>query len=511
MNSKTQVVIIGAGPTGLSMAVQLLRYKIDFIILEKNQKTTPFSKAVVVQARTLEIFQELGLAKKAINQGQIATGLNLFNKGKQKAKVNLSGLGKGLSPFPFALSLEQSKTEKLLVDYLLENQKEILWQSEFSHFTQNEDGVTVFYTDRLGKEQKIEAEYLVGCDGASSEIRHQMGLSFEGDTAPKIFYVADVKLKSTVINTDELFMFMIEKGFILFFPMEGKGHFRVVGILSEAEDVAENFKFSDIENEVIQKVLVPLQFEEIVWFSHYKVHTRKADSFEKGRCYLAGDAAHIHTPAGGQGMNTGIQDAYNLAWKIAFVIRGQVSSEVLKTYSIERIENAKHLLKSTDRLFDLMSGKNAFWNFVRLHIFTKIIGLVSKSATINKWFFPLISQTGISYSENYLIIKSSVGKAKAGIRMPFFTFFDGKSIFEYIANPTFKVLSFGNKNAATIPIFNNLKIKIETHVFSEIPTSIFGTEKDFYILLRPDNHISFIGKDLNKCKEMLQKISLHTE
>lgn len=504
---KTQVIIVGAGPTGLSMAAQLLRYNIDFIIIEKNEKTTSFSKALVVQARTLEIFQELGIAEKAINEGQVTTAMNFFYKGKQKAVINIAGLGNELSPFPYGLSLEQSKTEKLLVDYLSANRKEIQWESEFIHFEQNENGVTGYYKDSIGQEQKIEAEYLIGCDGAGSLVRHQMGLLFEGDTVPRIFYVADVKLKSAVINKNELYMFMIKKGFILFFPMEGKGHYRIVGILPEGINADDEIKVEDIKNYIKQQIISPVEFEEVLWFSNYKVHSRKANSFEKGRCYIAGDAAHIHSPAGGQGMNTGIQDAYNLSWKIAYTIRRQVNSEVLKTYNIERSENAKHLLRTTDRMFDFMSGENAFWNFIRLNFFPLIIGLVAKSTFIKKKIFPLISQTGITYSGNYLTTESSIVKVKAGVRMPYFVFSDGKQIFDFLIEPTFKILFFGNDDGNNYKPFSDVKIKTATYAFKEIPSPLFGMETNFYILLRPDNHISYIGKDANKCGDMLNKIS----
>jgi 2-polyprenyl-6-methoxyphenol hydroxylase-like FAD-dependent oxidoreductase len=507
MDKQTQVVIVGAGPTGLSMAAQLLRYDIDFLIIEKNEKTTHLSKALVVQARTLEIFQELGLAEKAINEGQITTALNLFYKGKQRAAINIAGLGEGLSPFPYALSLEQSKTEKLLVDHLSANGKKIQWKAEFTHFEQNENGVTVYYKDSAGQEQIIKATYLIGCDGAGSLIRHQLGLSFEGDTVPKIFYVADVKLNSSVINKNELIMFMIKKGFILFFPMEGKGHYRIVGILPETENIDEGFKFNDIENFIKEQINVPVDFEEVRWFSSYKVHSRKANSFENGRCYIAGDAAHIHTPAGGQGMNTGIQDAYNLAWKIAYTIRGEVNTNVLKTYGIERMENAKHLLQTTDRMFDIMAGTNAFWNFIRLSFFPRIIGLVIKNPTVKKRIFPLISQTGISYPHSYLTAESSIGKIKAGMRMPYFIFSDGKQIFDYLAEPAFKILFFGDSDTNSSQQLNGVKIKTVAYAFKEIPAFLFGTGTSFYILLRPDNHISYIGKDLNKCREVLNKIS----
>ncbi|HEY9343248.1 MAG TPA: FAD-dependent monooxygenase, partial [Hanamia sp.] len=492
--------------TGLSMAAQLLRYHIDFIIIEKNEKTTPFSKAVVIQARTLEIFNEIGLAEKAINEGRLTTAMNVFYKGKRKAGFNLAGLGNGLSHFPFALSLEQSKTEKLLVDYLSEKGKTVLWKSEFLRFEQNKTGVIVYYKDANGQEQIIESAYLVGCDGASSGVRHQMGLSFEGDTVPKIFYVTDVKLNSPVINKDELFIFLIKKGFVLFFPMEGNGHFRVIGILPDKKEEDETFTFEEIEEPIKEQLAIPVAFDEVRWFSTYKVHSRKANSFRNGRCFIAGDAAHIHTPAGGQGMNTGIQDAYNLAWKLAYVINFKTNELVLESYNTERMENAKHLLRTTDRMFDAMTGSNVFWDFFRLKIFPLVISFVSKNSIINKWVYPLISQTGIAYPNSALTIKSKTGKVKAGDRMPYFVFSNGKEIFDYLREPLFKILFFGTYGNNQFEELRNLKFKIATFSFNEIPKKLFGTSHDFYILLRPDNHISYIGKEIHNCDLFLEKI-----
>jgi 2-polyprenyl-6-methoxyphenol hydroxylase-like FAD-dependent oxidoreductase len=503
---RTQVVIIGAGPTGLSLAVQLLRYNVSFIIIEKNEATTPLSKAIVLQARTLEIFQEAGLAEEAIKRGRMTTAMNLFYKGNQKAWVEFSRLGIGLSPFPFALSLEQSKTEQLLVDFLEQHQKKIRWQSEFTRFDQDHKEVTVIYKDHTGKTSSIRAAYIVGCDGAGSPVRHQMDQSFEGSTEPKIFYVADVILTSPVINKDELFMFMISRGFVLFFPMEGQGHYRIVGILPDAKENDEEVKFEDIEASIKKQIVSPVNFEKLTWFSTYKVHSRKADAFQKGRCFIAGDAAHIHTPAGGQGMNTGIQDTYNLAWKLAMATRGQINEETLKTYDTERSENARHLLQTTDRMFDFMSGRNAFWNFIRLNFFSRIIGLISRNNVMRKRVFPLLSQTGITYSKNILTIESSIGNVKAGVRMPFFVFADGKQIFDLLTQPCFKLLFFttNQMKSASLP---DLKIRIISHTFTEIPAQIFGNERNFYILLRPDNHISYIGKEFKNCEELLKRIS----
>jgi 2-polyprenyl-6-methoxyphenol hydroxylase-like FAD-dependent oxidoreductase len=506
MNQKVQVVIVGAGPTGLSLAAQLLRYQINFIIIEKNEKTTPFSKALVIQARTLEIFKEIGLSEKAIAEGKITAAMNFFHNGRQMAAVRLGGLGEGLSPFPFALSFEQSKTEQLLVDYLAKEGMGIYWKSEFIRFEQTTEGVVVYYKNANQVEQTIEAEYIIGCDGPGSLVRHQMGSSFEGDTVPRTFYVADIELESPVINKDELFMFVIEKGFLLFFPMKGRGNYRIVGILPEKTEGDKQIQFSDIARDIKEQIRVPVDFGTLKWFSSYRVHSRKASSFMNSRCFIAGDAAHIHTPAGGQGMNTGIQDAYNVAWKLAYSIRYNVNPLVLESYNTERMENASHLLRTTDRMFDLMAGSSTFWNFVRMHVFPYIINLVSKSAGFKRFVFPLISQTGIAYPNSALTIKSRLGRVRAGDRMPHFVFSNGDGIFNCLEEPRFKLLFFGDNEKNAIKEIDPGKLQIAALSFNEIPQELFKSAKNFYILLRPDNHIAYIGKDINGCRILFHKI-----
>jgi 2-polyprenyl-6-methoxyphenol hydroxylase-like FAD-dependent oxidoreductase len=503
---KTQVVIVGAGPTGLSLAIQLMRYNIDFMILEKNKTTTPFSKALVVQARTLEILEEIDLAQKAIAGGQVAIALNAFENGKQKFQIDVNGLGEGVSQFPFALSLEQCKTEKLFVDYLTENGKMISWNSTFTHFNESENGITAYYRNENNNEIKIEADYIVGADGASSAIRHQENFTFEGDTATRIFYVSDVKINSSVICKNELYMFLIKKGFALFFPMQGEGHYRIVGILPDANENQTEFHFEELIPDLKKNVAVPLEFIERRWFSVYKVHSRKANNFRKGRCFIAGDAAHIHTPAGGQGMNTGIQDAYNLAWKMALTLQGKVSDMVLESYSIEREQNARNLLNTTDKMFDIMSGSNFFWDFLRLQVFPLIAGFVVKNKSFRKKIFPLLSQTGITYHNSPLIIKSSVANIHAGVRIPYFVFTNGKNIFEFLKDPWFKILFFGDDEKANFRNINNRSLVVTKIFFSEIPFSIFKAQKNFYILLRPDNHIAYIGNDINICNKYFLQI-----
>ena len=202
-------------------------------------------------------------------------------------------------------------------------------------------------------------------------------------------------------------------------------------------------------------------------------------------------------------MNTGIQDAYNLAWKLAYVLNGKASFSILKTYSDERMENAKHLLRTTDRLFDLLAGATWFMNFIRLKILPLIAQFIFKTKGITMRVFPFISQIGITYINSSLTIKSKVGKVKAGVRMPYFTFDDGRNVFDYLKEASFKALFFGEDFKLAFERLNELQIDFVKHSFTEIPTAVFKDENNFLILLRPDNHILYIGKDVNNCIPML--------
>jgi 2-polyprenyl-6-methoxyphenol hydroxylase-like FAD-dependent oxidoreductase len=505
MHSKTQVLIVGAGPTGLSLATQFIRQHVDFIIIDKNETTTTFSKALVVHARTMEIFNELGLADKAKARGARIHHLNMIRKGKQVAQVNISGLGEGLSEFPFVLSLEQSKTEKLLHDFLTENKKEVKWNSDFMNLVEREDSVLATYADKDGQTQTIEAQYLVGCDGAHSPVRHQLNLSFEGETESKLFYVADVLVDSTVITEKEFYFLLANETIVLFFGMEGEHHFRIIGMIPPEMQTGEEIKFGDIAETIKKEAGCELKFTDLRWFSTYKVSSRKANAFSSERCFICGDSAHIHTPAGGQGMNTGIQDAYNLAWKMSMVLKNQAKDEILKTYSDERTENAAHLIKTTDRMFELMAGSNFFLDFFRQHIFPVIANELSEIAFAKKKLFPILSQIGIAYPHSPLTIESSVGNIHAGDRMPY-CIIENKSVFDFLKEPVYKILTFG-KAKIEKDFSSRTKIPYELHSFEKIPEQISSRTAACYILLRPDNHISYIGSDLSMCYKYLDKIS----
>ena len=498
----TDVIIVGAGPTGLSLACQLVRFGIDFVVIEKNEAITPFSKALGVHARTLEIYEQLGLAQQALERGQIAGKVRLLEGGEIVGELDLSNIGEGMSPYPFMLVLEQSENERLLYEYLQNHGRDVSWQTELEHFSQNESGVSATVRDKDGTSRTIEAKYLVGCDGPRSPVRNLLGLSFEGSTFERIFYVADVYIDWR-FSHDALHGCLTRNAVVAFFPMPGDKRWRIVGAFPEefSKDEGE-ILYEEIEARIKEEAQLDLDITRVDWFSTYKVHTRHVEKFSSGRCFLAGDSAHIHTPAGGQGMNTGIQDAYNLGWKLALAIKGFAGEQLLETYNEERLPNAKRLLITTDRMFNIAAGTDWFLNLIRTTVFPPMAKFILSLDVVKKRFFPLLSQIGITYRAQSLSDHDGDHKfeIEAGDRMPYFLV-DGKSVYEKLAAPKFHLLTFsdGERNyeqsfPAELKEFADL---IDFHVIPLYPhvAEIFGSEKAFSVFLRPDNYIGYISGD----------------
>src|SRR5499427_95483 len=393
----TDVLIIGAGPTGLSLAGQLLRYGIDFIIVEKNEGITPYSKAIGVHARTLEIFDQIGLAQEAMARGTISGTARLIIDGEIRGELRFSDVGKGMSPFPFVLMLEQSKTERLLYQYLQSHQKDVLWKTGLETFKQGSDGVEAQVRTSDEETQTVSAKYIFGCDGPKSLVRQALGLQFEGSTFERIFYVADAHV-DWQMSHEMLHVCFSPDSFVVFFPLKGEKRYRIVGVFPEEFNKHESdILYEEIESRIQSETKLHLDIHDVELFSTYKVHTRHVNKFSSGRGFLAGDSAHVHTPAGAQGMNTGIQDGYNLAWKIALAIRGNADANLLDSYNEERLENAKHLLKTTDRFFGFAAGTDWLMNFFRLHVLPPLAKHLFSLDAVRKFAFPLVSQIGINY------------------------------------------------------------------------------------------------------------------
>jgi 2-polyprenyl-6-methoxyphenol hydroxylase-like FAD-dependent oxidoreductase len=497
---KTEVLIIGAGPTGLALACQFIRYGIDFIILDKKETTTPHSKAIGVQARTLEIYEQIDLAKPLIAKGAIAERAKLVVRSKVRGEAEFGELGKGLSPYPFVLIVEQGKHEKILHEQIKSNGREVLWQTELLSFTQDESGVKANVSKANGETEEIEAKFLVGCDGASSTVRHSLGLKFEGSTFERLFYVADVEINWS-FKHDGLYACLAKTTSTAFFPMPGETSYRIVGTFPEDHPrEVDEILYEEVETQIVKDTGIKLDITHVNWFSVYKVHTRHVNRFSQGRCFLAGDSAHIHTPAGAQGMNTGIQDGYNLAWKLWLVLQERANFGILETYNEERLENAKKLLKTTDQFFNIFASRDWFIAFLRTSIAPYIAGFALRTDAVKKFLFPRVSQIGINYRHSSLSQNGGGGlNVKAGDRMPYFLI-DGSSVYDRLRQPKFHLVVFSDATQKDLALLDSeLAHQYEELLdFNVIPLSppiveIFGTDKPFNVLLRPDNYIGFIS------------------
>ena len=499
--TNTDVIIIGAGPTGLSLACQLIRYGIDFVIVERNETITPFSKAIGVQARTLEIYDQIGLAQPAIERGTIAKRVRLIEGGEVRGEMHLSNFGKDLSQYPYILMLEQSKTEELLYEFIKRQNRDVLWSTELETLSQDDSGVTAEVKTPSGESQKIRGKFLVGCDGPSSLVRHDLGLTFGGSTFERLFYVADARVDWEFPH-DALHVCLARDVFVAFFPMPGEDRYRIVGTFPESKNEEQGeVVYEEIEREIKEQAKLALEISDVRWFSLYKVHSRRVNKFSEGRCFLAGDAAHIHSPAGAQGMNTGIGDAYNLAWKLALVSKGIAAEALLDTYNEERLANAQRLLESTDRIFELAAGSHWLMSFIRTTIFPPVAGFMASLETVSKRVFPLISQIGINYRKASLSEHAGDESedVKAGDRLPYFLV-DGQSIFNKLNEPKFHLVLFtkGERDGACDELQRSFGHLADCHVVqidSRI-TEIFERKDEFSIFLRPDNHIAFMSSEI---------------
>jgi 2-polyprenyl-6-methoxyphenol hydroxylase-like FAD-dependent oxidoreductase len=498
VDMRTDVLIVGAGPTGLALACQLIRFGVDFRIIDKKEGTTPYSKAIGVQARTLEIYEQMGLADDLIGLGTVAEKIRMFAGGKMRGEAVFADIGKGISPYPFVLLVEQGLHERLLYDHIRSNGRDVIWNAQLERFSQCESGVSAEIMNPDGAVDKIEAKFLVGCDGAKSSVRKSLGLEFSGSTFERMFYVADVEL-DWEYGHDALQVFLMRNSLLAFFPMVGERRYRIVGTFPEefAKDEGDVL-YEEIEERIRLDSDIDLDITNVNWFSTYRVHTRHVDKFSVGRCFLAGDSAHIHSPAGAQGMNTGIQDGYNLAWKLAMVLRGHASPELLETYNEERLPNAKMLTQTTDRFFGLVASPDPLLVFLRIYVFPYVANLLLSLDVVKRFVFPRISQIAINYRGSSLSEQHGNIKAKAGDRMPWFEI-EGGSIYDRLREAKFHlvVVVDGITHVPVLPdeLMEQWSGLIDSTVLemTDDISEIFGTMKAFFMVLRPDNHIGLIS------------------
>ena len=362
---RTQVLIVGAGPTGLVLALWLTKQGVSVRIIDKTTQPGTTSRALAVQARTLELYRQLDLTDAVLARGHRNPAVNFWTRGQHASRIPFEDVGAELTPYSFLEIFPQDEHERLLIERLAALGVTVERETELVSFVQEPHHVTATLRAPRGAEG-LRAVFLAGCDGARSLVRHAIGASFEGGTYRQLFYVADVEASGPAIN-GELHIDLDEADFLGVFPLPKAGHARLIGtVRDERADRAGTLQFSDVSQRAIEHL--DIQIDRVNWFSTYHVHHRVADRFRHGRAFLLGDAAHVHSPAGGQGMNTGIGDAINLAWKLATVLAGNAPDALLDSYEAERLRFARSLVRTTDRGFGFATSAGALARFNRTRI-----------------------------------------------------------------------------------------------------------------------------------------------
>ena len=485
MTQRRDVLIVGAGPTGLVLALWLMKLGIRPRIIDRTGEPGTTSRALAVQARTLELYRQLGLTDGILEQGHKVPAVNLWVKGEQRAHLGFGAVGSDLTPYPFLHIFPQDQHERLLIQRLQELGVSVERRVELLGYTDEGDHVSARLRGVDGREEACEATYIAGCDGARSVVREAMGTGFPGGTYRQVFYVADVEANGPPLN-GELHIDLDEADFLAVFPLAGRGRARLIGtVRDERADRAESLRFEDVSDRAIQHLMV--QVEKVNWFSTYRVHHRVTEQFRKGRAFVLGDAAHIHSPAGGQGMNTGIGDAINLAWKLQAVLTGRAPDALLDSYETERIKFARRLVATTDKVFTFATADGRLAEVVRTRIAPVIMPRLIGFEFAREFLFRTVSQIMLNYRDGPLS-EGTAGHVHGGDRLPWAPK-GSKDNFIPLAEPVWQVHVYGTANSDLSTWCSTHELAL--HQFDWGPEhEKAGLHRDAMYLIRPDTYVA---------------------
>ena len=396
---QSAVLVVGAGPVGLTMAAELARYGVPARIIDKAPQRTDKSKALVIWSRTLELMDRSGCGAAFVDAGFKVTAANIVARGHQIAHFRLDEVQ---TPHPYALMLPQSDTERLLEDHLSGCGVQLERQVELVRFVPGADQVTATLRNADGHEEMVGVAWLIGCDGAHSTVRHGLGMVFEGNTLPSDWILADVYLAGLATNAGDVNTFWHSDGVLVVFPIS-PGRYRVIADVADAhaEEHRPDPTLAEVQAVVDRRGPGGLQVSAPIWLASFRINERKVADYRAGRVFLAGDAAHVHSPAGGQGMNTGMQDACNLAWKLALVHHGLAAAEpFLESYSIERSAVGRQVLADAGHLTTIATLRASVWQAVRNHVASLVFGL----SPVQRAFANKLSELSIGYPQSPLTV-----------------------------------------------------------------------------------------------------------
>lgn len=387
------VLVVGAGPTGLMLAIELRRRGIPHRIIERAPARHTQSRATDIQSRTLEIFHDLEVCERIVGMGKPRSRVSMWVKGKKLLDVTTESID---SPYPYTIGLEQHHTERVLEQRLEELGGKVERGVRLATLEQDAKGVSAVLLHDDGRWKEERFAYVAGCDGAHSAVRHAMGFAFEGRAFDETFFLADVAIGEG-LTEHETALFVSDVGMTILLPIPGKRWVRMFGDLApgETEPTIDRAFCED----VLAKRALPCRVDDVGWTATFHVSSRQVGAYRKGRVFLCGDAAHVHSPAGGHGMNTGIQDAYNLGWKLALVCAGKASPALLDSYHDERHPVGKALIASTD-----METRLAMWRSrYGQEMIMSLMGLATRLPGVQQRMLANAVEIDISYRASRIV------------------------------------------------------------------------------------------------------------
>jgi 2-polyprenyl-6-methoxyphenol hydroxylase-like FAD-dependent oxidoreductase len=495
----TDVLIVGAGPTGLVLALWLTRLGVRVKIIDKTSEPGTTSRALAVQARTLEFYAQLGIADLVVDRGRRVDAVNLWVAGKRAAHAVFGDLGVGISPYPYPLIFPQDEHERLLIECLAGVGVEVERQTELLGFENADGGMVAQVRMPNGAVETCTVAYIAGCDGARSTVREAIGIGFPGGTYEHLFYVADVEASGQALN-GELHAALDRTDFLLVFPMKGDRRVRLVGTVRDGvEQRREDLSWNDVSKRVIQ--WISMDVKSVNWFSTYRVHHRVADHFRKNRAFLLGDAAHIHSPVGGQGMNTGIGDAVNLAWKLAAVLHGQAKMSLLDSYEPERIAFARRLVATTDRAFTGVTSTGTMARLFRLRVAPHLASLIFALQTMRRIMFRTVSQTAVNYRGSNLS-EGRAGAVCGGDRLPWVKMDwndEYRDNFAPLTSLDWQIHVYGKAIPAMETLCNERKLPLHAFPWRREMRRA-GLRRNAAYLVRPDGYVALADAEGSPAK-----------
>ena len=487
MTPDPRVVIVGAGPTGLTLAVQLLAADVPFRLIDAAETAVHESRALAIQARTLEVLERGGIASRLVERGDTARQIRLH--GSRTVDLTLFDGVDAATTYPFLLFLSQAETERILAEHLAARGVVIERGMSLVGLAQANDEVRLTVATPRG-EESLTADYVVGCDGAHSAVRRLAGIEFAGRGFPQTFVIADVEVDG--LDLGPVHSFVSEAGILFFFPLGDPTTWRALGMAPT--DIDGDLDLAEVQSIVDSYVGDrSLHVRDPAWLTRFKIQSRHARRFRAGRVLLAGDAAHIHSPAGAQGMNTGIQDAANLGWKLAQVIQGIAPAKLLDTYEEERLPIALGVLRTTNRIFSIATTSNPLVRFARPRVAPAALNLVRRMGWLSSIGFRVISQLGISYRRRVLARTSRSVRLRglrAGDRLPPMpVMVDGVpvDVRELVTTPRYLLVVIGGSTEKLTDWGDHVEL-----VEGEWPQGARG--QDTFLLIRPDGYITGIWR-----------------